>query len=243
MEVQMEILETITVSPDLREIRRRLRIARDQEWRRVCDLIESVWPLIEPKAAYKACPITSKHPDSVRLGPTCLKSLVLRRLLEQPGQVFPYVVTIGNKLEEKIRISDDILEQYYLDTIGNFALSSLLIRMEDHLQSRYGLQCISSMAPGSLADWPLEEQGPLFSILGDVNSAIGVHLTEAFLMIPIKSESGIFFPTGEKFYSCQLCPRKDCVNRKTGDNAKAAAGMFGDAVKTASAMERYQSNF
>jgi hypothetical protein len=216
MEVQMEILETITVSPNHGEIRRRLRIARDQEWRRVCDLIESVWPLIEPKAAYKACPITSKHSDSVRLGQTCLRSRILRRLLEQSKQLFPYVVTIGKKLEEKIRTSDDILEQYYLDTIGNFALSSLLAEMEDHLQSRYGLQCISSMAPGSLAGWPLEEQGPLFSILGDVNSAIGVQLTEAFLMIPIKSESGIFFPTGEKFYSCQLCPRKDCVNRKTG---------------------------
>jgi len=243
MEAQMEILETLTVSPNLTEIRRRLHIARDREWRRVCDLIESVWPLIEPKAAYKACTITSRHPDSIRLGSTCLKSLVLRRLLEQPGQVFPYVVTLGKKLEEKIRISDDILEQYYLDTIGNFALSSLLIRMEDHLQSRYGLQCISSMAPGSLADWPLEEQGPLFSILGDVNSAIGVQLTEAFLMIPIKSESGIFFPTSEKFYSCQLCPRKDCVNRKTGDNEKAVAEIFGGAAKTASAMERYLSNF
>jgi hypothetical protein len=216
MEVHMEILEAITVSPNPGEIRRRLHIARDQEWRRVCDLIESVWPILEPKAAYKACPITSKHLDSIRLGQTCLKSRVLRRQLEQSEQVFPYVVTLGKKLEEKIRTSDDILEQYYLDTIGNFALSSLLVRIEDHLQSRYGFQCISSMAPGSLADWPLEEQGPLFSILGDVNSAIGVKLTEAFLMIPIKSESGIFFPTSEKFYSCQLCPRKDCVSRKTG---------------------------
>jgi hypothetical protein len=216
MEVQMEILEAITVSPNLGEIRRSLHIARDREWRRVCDLIESVWPIIEPQAAYKACPITSKYPDSVRLGQTCLKGRVLRRLLEQTEQVFPYVVTLGKKLEEKIRTSDDILEQYYLDTIGNFALSSLLVRMEDHLQSRYGLQCISSMAPGSLADWPLEEQDPLFSILGDVNGAIGVRLTETFLMIPMKSESGIFFPTSEKFYSCQLCPRKNCVNRKTG---------------------------
>ena len=38
----MQILEAITVSPNLGEIRRRLHIARDQEWRRVCDLIESV---------------------------------------------------------------------------------------------------------------------------------------------------------------------------------------------------------
>jgi hypothetical protein len=219
----MEILEAITISPDFGEIRRRLHITGDKEWRRVCDLVERVWPILEAKATYKACPITSKHRDSIKLGRVCLKSRVLRQQLEQSEQVFPYVVTIGNKLEEKIRTSDDVLEQYYLDTIGNFALSALLVRMEDHLQSRYDFQCISSMAPGSLEDWPLEEQSLLFSALGDVKSAIGVRLTEAFLMIPMKSESGVFFPTSEKFYSCRLCARKDCVNRKTGYNEKAVA--------------------
>jgi hypothetical protein len=209
-----EILEAITVNPNLGEIRERLHITRDREWVRVCDLIEGVWPIIEPKAAYKACAITSMN-QGVKLDKTCLKSRVLRQQLEQSGQAFPYVVTIGKKLEEKLRISDDILEQYYLDAIGNFALYAVLNRLEEHLQLRYGFKCISSMAPGSLEDWPLEEQGPLFSILGDVKGAIGVSLTEAFLMIPTKSESGIFFPTSKKFYSCQLCPRKDCENRKT----------------------------
>jgi hypothetical protein len=219
----MEILETITIRPDFGEIRRRLHIKSDKEWRRARDLIESTWPAIEPKAAYKACPITYRHRDGVRLEQIYLKSRVLRQQMGQSELAFPYVVTIGNKLEEKIRTSDDLLEQYYLDTIGNFVLSSLLVEMEDHLQSRYGFKCLSSMAPGSLEDWPLEEQGPLFSILGDVEGAIGVRLTKAFLMIPMKSESGVFFSTIEKFYSCRLCPRKDCANRKAGYDPAAGA--------------------
>ena len=216
----MEILESITVNPDLEEIRERLHVTKDKEWRFVCDLIESAWPVIEPKAAYKACIVTSKHGDNVKLGHTCLNSHVLRQQLEQSGQVFPYVVTIGKKLEDKIRTSGNILEQYYLDSIGNVALYAVLNSLENYLKLRYGFQCISSMAPGSLEDWPLKEQGPLFSILGDVKTAIGVKLTEAFLMIPTKSESGIFFPTSNKFYSCQLCPRKNCPNRKTDYNKK-----------------------
>ena len=61
------------------------------------------------------------------------------------------------------------------------------------------------MNPGSLADWPLREQRPLFGLLGNVRAAIGVTLTPSLLMTPTKSVSGILFPSEETFASCQLC--------------------------------------
>jgi len=70
------------------------------------------------------------------------------------------------------------------------------------------------MSPGSLKDWAIEEQRSLFSILGDVESSIGVGLNETLVMIPNKSLSGIYFPTEIPFYSCQLCQREDCLARK-----------------------------
>lgn len=218
----MEILDAITITPDVEEIQRRLHVTKDGERHRVCGLIERVWEMIEPRAVYRACPITSRRGSGVTLDRVLLKSRVLRKQLEHCEQAFPYVVTLGSRLEENIRASRDILEQYYLDTIGNFVLSRLLDKMEAHVRARYGFPCVSSMAPGSLEDWPLEEQGPLFSLVGDVKAAIGVALTEVFLMIPTKSESGILFPTSEKFYSCQLCPRKDCMNRKTAYDETAS---------------------
>ena len=39
-------------------------------------------------------------------------------------------------------------------------------------------------------------------------------LTDTFLMVPIKSVSGIFFPTEVSFESCQLCPRENCIGRR-----------------------------
>ena len=78
------------------------------------------------------------------------------------------------------------------------------------------------MNPGSLTDWPLREQRPLFALLGDVRSAIGVELTDTLLMVPRKSVSGIVFVAEETFASCQLCPRYDCPNRR----APYEAGLF-----------------
>ena len=75
------------------------------------------------------------------------------------------------------------------------------------------------MAPGSgAADvWPLAQQKELFSLFGGrdkVEELIGVRLTSKYLMIPIKSVSGIFFPAQTEFESCQLCPREGCIRRR-----------------------------
>jgi hypothetical protein len=70
------------------------------------------------------------------------------------------------------------------------------------------------MSPGSLEDWPIEQQRPLFSLLGNVEASIGVKLNKSLLMIPRKSVSGVYFPNEVTFYNCQLCPRERCEGRK-----------------------------
>jgi hypothetical protein len=86
--------------------------------------------------------------------------------------------------------------------------------LEEHLKELYGLDKTGMMSPGSLIDWPVEEQRPLFSILGDIQGSIGVHLTEGLMMDPVQSVSGILFPTDEEFEECSLCPREDCPKRR-----------------------------
>ena len=70
------------------------------------------------------------------------------------------------------------------------------------------------MSPGSLADWPINEQKPLFELLGDVEKLVGVNLTDSFLMSPIKTVSGFRFSKESDYVSCQLCPREKCPGRK-----------------------------
>jgi hypothetical protein len=42
------------------------------------------------------------------------------------------------------------------------------------------------------------------------------------LMLPAKSESGIFFPSETTFLNCQLCPRQNCEGRKAAFDLKMA---------------------
>jgi hypothetical protein len=210
----LEMLDSIPVVLDTKHIKEKLHMEGRREWTSVQRLAEEVLSLIRARAVYRVCYIESKFEDGVLIAGKVLKSRVLRRNLEDVERVFPYVVTIGNRIEERINECKDVLEQYYLDTIGNIALTAARRHLESQLKSRFALDGMSLMSPGSLKDWSLEEQGPLFSILANVEDAIGVRLTGTFLMLPRKSLSGIYFPTEVPFYSCQLCPRKNCPSRK-----------------------------
>lgn len=218
----MEILSPIPVTLDHEEIRTSLRIRRRGDWNRVLSLIERARALIEARAAYKVCYIEERGEDTVRIDGGYLKSRVLRRSLDHAERIFPFVLTIGGALDKEQRACTDILEQYYLDSIGNAALESVRDYLEDCLRSRYALTTISSLSPGSLDDWSIENQRPLFSILGDVQGAIGVSLEKSLVMNPAKSISGIYFPTEIPFYACQLCRRERCPSRKAEFNEQLA---------------------
>jgi hypothetical protein len=222
----MAILDCITVNLNLDKVRKKLHMKPDSNLNQVRSLVDTVQQLIEPKAIYNVSYIDEKSEDSVVVGGLPLKSRVLRKNLDRVERIFPYVVTLGSKLAEKQNACSDLLENYYLDCIGNLALTSARKQLKKHLQSKFALEKLSFMAPGSLSDWPIEEQGPLFRLLGDVEASIGVRLTRNLLMLPAKSISGFYFPTEVSFYSCQLCPRKKCDSRKAKYD-EALAGEYG----------------
>jgi hypothetical protein len=207
----MEKLDPISLGLDIEDVKKRLRTG---DWEQVQTLLDLAKPLISARAVYDVCYVEEKLEDTIVIDGVRLGSQVLRKNLENVGRVFPYVVTIGIELERKADACTDLLERYYLDVIGNAAVGKARKHLEDHLRSRFALGGLSFMSPGSLGDWPIEEQRPLFSILKGAEASIGVKLTESFLMIPKKSISGIYFPTEVTFYNCQLCPRPHCEGRK-----------------------------
>jgi len=185
-------------------------------------LIDSAQAVMAPAAAFRIGYVDAKRDDGVVVDSVAFASRVLRRNLDGVGRVFPFVLTIGRALDDIIEARADMLEKYLLDEIGNLLLREARGRFEHHLRSAFALEKVSCMAPGSLADWPIEQQGPLFRLLPDVETALGVRLTESFLMLPRKSISGIYFPSEATFFSCQLCPRERCDARKARyDAAKA----------------------
>lgn len=215
----MDIFSIDTLTLDTDSVARGLRCAPHELVQR---LVGSAQGVLQPKAAFRTSYVEGKAEHGVIIDGVTFRSRVLRRNLEEIGRVFPFVMTVGESFDRMIDQTSDLLEQYLLDAIGNLALKEARRQFEDRLRRTFALEKVSCMSPGSLEDWPIEEQKSLFSLLSGVESALGVRLTESLLMIPRKSVSGIYFPTEVSFSSCQLCPRERCDNRKAEyDNAKA----------------------
>jgi len=213
----MEILDDVPIEFDIDTLFTKLRIDRESKnGKDIQDLIEAVAPAMRPKAIYEVCYIQYRNYDTVDIGGITFTSRVLRVNLDKVERVFPYVATCGKELDEIVTPSDDLLRQFWFDSIKEMALDAMIKYLTNHLKEKYALGELSKMSPGSGSQdlWPIEQQKQLFSIFGDVEPLIGVTLTDSFLMIPIKSISGIYFPTEIRFEGCQLCPREVCPGRR-----------------------------
>jgi len=213
----MEVLHSIPFRLDLEEVLKRLHVSKENKYSRsVQELIEIARPIAKPKAVYEVSYVDNKNEDSLDIGGVRFTSRVLRVNLDKVGRVFPYVVTCGSELDEIDFPSHEFIKSYYLDQIKETVLVLARGYLEDYLRRKYALGRLSRMYPGegSAEDWSITQQKELFSIFGNVEDLIGVKLTDKFLMIPVKSVSGIFFPTEIDFVSCQLCSRERCPERR-----------------------------
>lgn len=207
------ILKNIPIQLDLQDIISTLHLKKQKDPAAFAkDLWELSQPLLHPQAVFKVAYINQKKTDTVNIDGSLFSSKVLSKNLAAVERVFPWVITIGNDLENKASTDGDLLQQYYLENIGDMVLHELGEYMEEFLKKRYGLEKISSMSPGTL-DWPITEQKALFSLIGNVEAQIGVSLSPHMLMIPRKSLSGLYFPTEVTFLTCQLCSRPKCPSR------------------------------
>ena len=167
-----------------------------------------------PRAAFRDSFIDARSGDETVIDGVAFASRVLRVNLDSVHRVFPHVATCGIEIEAWSEGFSDPLERFAVDVIKEQAVRAALVHLESHLRAVNAIGAFSHMNPGSLPDWPLPQQQPLFRLLGDLEALIGVRLTESFLMLPTKTVSGIFFPTETSFQSCQLCPREECRGRR-----------------------------
>lgn len=211
----MQVLDPIPFEADADALLAELRIEPGSERAAaIAEAVEAVRPIIRPKAVYDACYIDERGDGSVSVGGVTFTSRVLRINLDGAERVFPFVATCGREVHEHAATCDDLIVKFALDTVMEQALGAASRHAVETIKATYSLGGTSIMNPGSLADWPMEQQCQLFALLGDVRERIGVELTESCLMIPIKSVSGILFPTEIRFESCQLCPREVCPGRR-----------------------------
>ncbi len=208
------VIECAPFRVDMELLLRRLHVdPDDRDAGLVREMALRAQEIGRPKALFREVFIEERTEDGVVLDGVRFTSRILRVNFDKIYRVFPYLATCGTELEDWAASFDDMLEEYRADQIMLMALNAATEGLRDEIRKRNPSQT-SSMNPGSLEDWPIQQQRPLFELLGDPATAVGVRLTESCLMLPTKSVSGIQFPTEVHFENCQLCSRSDCPNRR-----------------------------
>ncbi len=170
--------------------------------------------LARPRAAFKVTTVQTHGDDCVDIDGVRFTSRIMRINFENVPVVFPFIATCGHELDTWSETLTGTLHLFWADTIRMLALGAAMSALEEHLRQRVPSSKLSTMNPGSLEDWPLQQQAELFDLLGSAPDAIGVRLKENHVMIPLKSATGIQFVTEEKFLNCRLCPRENCQGRR-----------------------------
>ena len=209
------VLNDIPFELDVNELLARLHVdEHSARAREVLHLVDDARSIGKPKALYKLAFVESRNDNRVVIDGVTFHSRVLRVNIEHEDRIFSFLATCGRELDEWSADFDDMVHQFWADTIKMMAIDAAVSTVVEHIDEHYRPGPTSRMSPGEVPDWPTEEQASLFALLGDTEQLIGVELTDSFLMIPTKSVSGIRFATDSGFDSCQLCPREQCPGRR-----------------------------
>ena len=211
----VHILDTLSFQPNLPALMKRVRVKEGSAHAaELTDLLDEAILLARPRALYLVASITERGDDFVEIEGLRFNSRVLSVNLEHSFRAFPYLATCGEELQEWAAGKQDLVLNYWAEAIKEQALYSAIRTVQDHMLLQYQPGETASMSPGSLADWPIEQQQVLFNLFGSHSKAIGVRLTDSMVMLPTKSVSGIRFANHDSFESCTLCPRDGCPGRR-----------------------------
>lgn len=153
--------------------------------------------LVEPRAWQARGRVNRVEPEGGVLlgGGLAFHSRSLARRLAQAVEVAIVLLTVGPELERRAQemIRDgQFADGLLLDTAGWVVIEVLTKELRRRLAveaRRHGLHLTGRMAPG-FGDWGLEQQRVLFSAFD--GAGVSVRLTEACVMLPLKSASGLY---------------------------------------------------
>ncbi len=214
-------------SPDPATLLGRLHLDSDSdEAEDFLALLDRIKPLIHPRAAYLESSVEADRASGrVVIDGVVFQSRLLAGHLKDETVAWPHVATCGREVYEYAMAMPDQFERYWVDEIMAEGLSQARAEMLRHVEKKFSPGKVSTMGPGSLIEWPLEQQKPLFELLADGVAFCGIELTDTMLMLPNKSISGILFRSESGWESCCLCQRENCPNRRAKYDPKLVAAL------------------
>ena len=172
---------------------------------RLDELIAQAEASLRPAFCIRACPLAADG---------AVEGVVLPPVIwdEREGvcrRVFAYAATGGQKQGQ----SGNVLEEYIWGQLALLAHGQAIAAMIKAAGACFGVARCRRFCPGTVAGWPTEKLADVFRLLGELPAAIGVELTGAGMMTPLRSSAGIFTDSGAE-QRCCLCDMKNCGERK-----------------------------
>ena len=161
-----------------------------------------------PRVWFQEVTIDALGDDFAMLSGEWFEGPRVATVLRDARQCWAFVATAG---EKPAHDPSDVLTAWWLQALGENAVHQAIVAFVASMPCGEG-EHLSTISPGSLPDWPITEQIPLFRLLGAPNA--GVHLTESCLMQPRCSVSGLLFAAPRPFCSCAHCDKLSCPNRR-----------------------------
>ncbi|MFA5321846.1 MAG: hypothetical protein WC373_04170 [Smithella sp.] len=205
----MQLIHNINFLPDPQDFYFHLRIAKNSRHANEFDgLLKEAVTIARPKAAYRVCEVVHLSEEELSINNIRFESRLLSQNLH--GTVYPFAVTAGRELAEFAARIFGTLPKFWIEYIQNMVLYFAVSALESNLP----LANLSCMNPGSLPDWEIEQQRELFVLLGDIPSALGIHLNQDCLIEPLKTITGIYFYSDSLFCNCSQCNKENCPTRR-----------------------------
>lgn len=184
------ILENIDISFDLDAIAAPAHIRKGSSlYRKMETAIPNAQQTVKPKAVVKICNVDSVQNGITSINGVDIKSSSISEKLHAGDKIFLYVVTAGDAPGD----IDDAIDGYIMYVLESAALAQGCQAVKKHLQGEYRYKEMGFFEPGSLPDWPIENNKVIFEMIGTVTQDIGVSLKSSHFMKPNNTLSGIMF--------------------------------------------------
>jgi len=209
-------LTAIPVTTNFEQVLEKLKIEDEDDIEMVRGLFRTAKEIVRPKVLYREAYVEEVSGNCVRIDNFGFESEVLAANLKDVHRVFAYVSTCGTEVDDWSAKEKDYVVSLWLDMIKELFLREANDFFRQYIKDSYQLKTLSAINPGSgeKNNWDISQQAQLFSLVGSVKEEIGVTLTDSFLMVPIKSTSGLLYPSETEFVNCLLCGRKNCQGRR-----------------------------
>ena len=221
-------LDNIPVKTTIEQALAKLKIEEEDDIAIISELFKTAKEIARPKVLYREAFVENISGKNVRINGFDFESDVLSANLKNIHRVFAYVCTCGTEVDDWSHKEKDYVVSLWLDMIKQMFLFDANTFFIEHIKNAYQVEKTSAINPGSgnIDNWHISQQTQLFAMIGNVKEEIGVTLTDSFLMMPVKSTSGLLYPSETEFVNCALCSRDNCTGRRVKFDSKLYAKTF-----------------